>query len=128
MIRAEEILGQIRPPVWRGPTRVHSTAQAEQARAVKASVVTCKAATAIRRAKAAAERPMWIAIGAELRKARKRSEMLRKIVADRLDVAPQSLDDYERGSPALPERCWPAVLELFDIDVAAMVAEWRAAQ
>lgn len=128
MIRVEEILGEVRPPVWRGPTRVVGDTQAEVAKGIVQAVEKRKAAAAIKRKAAEAERPLWVAIGAKLHAERMRRRERRKVTSGRIGTTPTSLDDYESGARALPDRCWPAVLEVYGIDVAAMVAEWRAAQ
>ncbi len=128
MIRAEEILGQIRPPVWRGQTRIVGEAKAETARGIAEAVEKRRAAAEIKRKARLRERPMWVEIGAALQAARKRRREQRKVTAHRIDTTPTSLDNYEAGARAIPERCWPKVLDAYGIDIAAMVAEWRAAQ
>lgn len=126
MIRAEEILGEVRPPVWRGKTRVVGEAKAETARGIAEAVEKRKAVAEIKRKARLRERPMWVEIGAALQAARKRRREQRKVTARSIDTTPTSLDDYEAGARAIPERCWPKVLAVYGIDIAARVAEWRA--
>lgn len=127
MIRAAEILGEVRQPKWRGrPPRVFSTAQEESKKGIAAAVAKRKAAAAIKREAAKLEKPLWVGIGAALHAERTRRKEQRKVTAGRIDTTPTSLGDYESGERPFPVRCWPKVLEVYGIDIEARVAEWRA--
>ena len=126
MIRAEELLGLVRPPNWHGPSRVVLAADDELAQAVVRAVERRREAAAAKRAAAAADRPLWVEIGAAIHAARARKRHMRKVAGRLIGTSPQSLDDYEAGVRPLPDRCWPAVLEAYGIDIAARVAEWGA--
>lgn len=125
MIRAAEILGEVRPPKWRGPSTVvrHLTNADER----NEDIAEAPAPRPHRsKAEAEQERPLWAAIGAAMLEARKRAGWNQGRAADRMDISNRMLCDYERGRYAVPQRSWDAVRQVLGVDIAAMVAEWRA--
>lgn len=131
MIRAAEILGEVRAPKWRGPTLVVcKMGNAKQEEPEKDEELADAPLPKAHRSKTEAEkeRPLWVAIGAAMRAARDRNKWSQKVAGGRLDLSDRMVCDYERGKYAVPEHAWESVERVLGIDVAAMVAEWRAAQ
>lgn len=111
MIRAEEILGEVRPPVWRGITRVvnkmpvagrHTTLKAppiprpaKVAKATKSAAPSKPKAPPLTRS----ERLMQ---GRALARAREALGLSQAAAAARLFIAPSTLGCYEAGHKAVP--------------------------
>lgn len=112
MIRAEEILGEVRPPKWRGGKgRVHLLDGRPQP---QTPLVLDEA--------------LRIAIGQAMRAGRKQRRIPMATVASRIDRPEASCWQYELGTMSVPEFVWPEVLKVLGVDIAAMVAEWRGDQ
>lgn len=126
MIRAEELLGLVRPPKWTGPKSVvrNMTDDADHGGIEDPSAPRHHRS----KAEAAHERALWDAIGAAMKLARDRAKWTQVIAAERMSINNRMLCDYERGKYAVPERAWDTVRDVLGVDIAAMVAEWRTAQ
>lgn len=127
MITASELLGEIRPPKWRGPTRIHSTGEhIERDLSIASAVAKRGQIAACKREAAMRDVPLWIEVGAAVATARDARRMTQLELSKRMKISKTAIRDYEVGERRLPERLWPAVLSVLGLDVAAKVAEWRA--